>query len=154
MRPLPPCTAVRVDAAVPSAFRASLQGSRSALPSTGLGPVPTVAARTCRRSQHRWGRALGAMTAALVIVPADPACARFASAHRGRATGSCVRPREVLSGAPWMVRLSMGSGDTTSTARQARPGSILLGPTGTSGTHGAPASQARWDTSRQLRVAG
>jgi hypothetical protein len=71
---------------------------------------------------------LGAMTAALVIVPADPVCARSASAHGGRASGSSVRavssrtrpgPREVLSGAPWMVRLSMGCGDLTSSARLA-----------------------------------
>jgi hypothetical protein len=70
----------------------------------------------------------GAMTAALVIVPADPVCASSASAHGGRAPGSSVRavssrtrpgPREVLSGAPWMVRLSMACGDLTSSARLA-----------------------------------
>ncbi len=83
---------------------------------------------TCSRLQGMWGQAHGAMTAALVIVPADPVCARSASAHGGRAPGSSVRavssrtrpgPREVLSGAPWMVRLSMGCGDETSPARLA-----------------------------------
>ena len=62
---------------------------------------------------------LGAMTAALVIVPVDPACARPASAHRGQAPGSRVDPREVLSGAPWMVRLSMGSADMMLRVRSA-----------------------------------
>ena len=124
MRPVPPCAAIRIDAAVPSApALASLQGCRAALPSTGLGPVPTSAARTCRRSQHVWGRAQGAMTAALVIVPADPARARSASAHRGRVPGSRVRPREVPSGAPWMVRLSMGRSD------------VLLRDTSAAGRH-------------------
>lgn len=128
MRPVPPRTAVRIGAAVPSApALASLQGCRAALPSTGLGPVPTSAARTCRRSQHVWGRAQGAMTAALVIVPVDPARARSASAHRGRVPGSRVRPREVPSGAPWMVRLSMGSGDIRSAARLAPARKHLLG---------------------------
>ena len=70
----------------------------------------------------------GAMTAALVIVPADPACARPVSAQCGRPAGSRVRPREVLSGAPWMVRLSMGSADTTSAARLAPARKHLLGP--------------------------
>ena len=128
MGPVPPRTA-RIGAAVPSApALASLQGCRAALPSTGLGPVPTSAARTCRRSQHVWGRAQGAMTAALVIVPADPARARSASAHRGRVPGSRVRPREVPSGAPWMVRLSMGSGDIRSAARLAPARKHHLGP--------------------------
>ena len=80
---------------------------------------------------------LGAMTAALVIVPADPACAASASAHRGRAPGSSVRavsirtrpgPQEVRSGAPWMVRLSMGSGDLTSPSRLAPARTHPLGP--------------------------
>ena len=120
MRSVPPCTAVRIGAAVPSApALASLQGCRAALPSAGLGALPTTAARPSRRSQHRWGRAPRAMTAPLVIVPADPARARSASAHRGRVPGSRVRPREVPSGAPWMVRLSMGSGDIRSAARLA-----------------------------------
>jgi hypothetical protein len=82
-------------------------------------------------------RGLGAMTAALVIVPADPACARSASAHGGRVPGSSVRavssrtrpgPREVLSGAPWMVRLSMGCGDQRSPARLAPARKHPLGP--------------------------
>ena len=91
----------------------------------GTGMRPSV--REVLPGQHRaFGR--GAMTAALVIVPADPVCARSASAHGGRAPGSSVRavssrtrpgPREVLSGAPWMVRLSMGCGDETSPARLA-----------------------------------
>lgn len=59
----------------------------------------------------------GAMTAALVIVPADPACAWSASApadgHPGRWSGPGVVP----SGAPWMVRLSMARADLTSDAR-------------------------------------
>ena len=109
MRPVQ-CAAVRFGAAVPS-VRASLQGSPVAPPPVGIrGPVPTSAARTCRRSQQLWGRAFGAITAALVIVPADPVSARSASAHGGRATGSRVRPREMPSGAPWMVRLFTGSG--------------------------------------------
>jgi hypothetical protein len=79
----------------------------------------------------------GAMTAALVIVPADPARARSASAHGGQAPGSAVRavssrtrprPREVLSGAPWMVRLSMGCGDQVSPARLAPARKHPLGP--------------------------
>jgi len=61
---------------------------------------------------------LGAMTAALVIVPADPACAPSASAHGGRVCRvAAVGPRAVPSGSPWMVRLFMGFGDTTSAAR-------------------------------------
>jgi len=80
---------------------------------------------------------LGAMTAALVIVPADPVCATSASAHGGRVPGSSVRaassrtrpgPREVLSGAPWMVRLSMGCGDLMSPARLAPARKHPLGP--------------------------
>jgi len=55
---------------------------------------------------------LGAMTAALVIVPAGPVRTQSASAHCGRFPGSeTVGPREMPSGAPWMVRLSMGSTD-------------------------------------------
>jgi hypothetical protein len=50
---------------------------------------------------------LRAMTAALVIVPLDPVRPP-ASAHRGAAPGSTPEPREVPTGAPWMVRLSMG----------------------------------------------
>jgi hypothetical protein len=81
----------------------------------------------------------GAMTAALVIVPADPVCAPSASAHGGRAPGSSVRavssrtrpgPREVLSGAPWMVRLSMGMrGPDVLRPARPRPGSTPWGPT-------------------------
>ena len=168
MRPVPPCTAApRVVAAVPSA-----RVARRALSFSGLRSAPTPAARTCRRTQHLWGRtkglpsrshaycaalgtaprrtgakatmlrietfaparrcsapstcsrrrgsgrqALGAMTAALVIVPVDPDVS--ASAHRGHRTGSTVEPREVPTGTPWMVRLSMGSGDTRSAARLA-----------------------------------
>jgi hypothetical protein len=184
MRPVPPCAADRIGAAVPSA-RVSLQGSRQALSSRGLRSVPTPAARTCRRTQHFWGRtrglvsrsraycaalgtaprrtgakatmlrietfaparrctapstcsrrrgsgrqALGAMTAALVIVPADPV--RLSRpAQRGRAPGSTVEPREVREGAPWMVRLSMGSADVmlrvTSAARLAPARTHFLG---------------------------
>ena len=84
MRPVPPCAAAaRVDAAVPSAL-ASLQGFQPPLSSAGLRSVSTPAARTCRRPQPLWGRIRGAMTAALVIVPADPVSARSASAHGGR----------------------------------------------------------------------
>lgn len=72
---------------------------------------------------------LGAMTAALVIVPSDPAGSRSASAHGGRLPGSMVRPREVLSGAPWMVRLSMGCGDQGSPARLAPARKHPWGPT-------------------------
>ena len=97
MRPVQ-CAAVRFGAAVPS-VRASLQRSPAA-PSP-IGP--------------------GAMTAALVIVPADPVYAGSASAHGGRATGSRVRPREMPSGAPWMVRLFTGSGGHD-VRRPARPG--------------------------------
>lgn len=149
MRPVPPCAAARVGAAVPSAL-ASLQGSHVALSSPGLRSVPTPAARTCRRPQPLWGRigglvspshaycaalctcsrrrgtgrrALGAMTAALVIVPAGPARHASVSARRGHAAGSMVGPREVPSGTPWIVRLSMGSADVvlrvTSAARLA-----------------------------------
>ena len=71
---------------------------------------------------------LGAMTAALVIVPVDPACARPASAQGGQAPGSRVDPWEVLSGAPWMVRLSRGRGDTTCPARLAPARTHPLGP--------------------------
>jgi hypothetical protein len=123
MRPVPPCAAARrVRRAVPSA-KASLQGSRVALSSTaGLRSVSTPAARTCRRPQPLWGRTRGAMTAALVIVPADPV-SPSATAHSGRTAGSTVEPREVPAGAPWMVRLSMGSADVmlrvTSSARLA-----------------------------------
>jgi hypothetical protein len=129
MRPVPPCVTARFGTAVPTAAaRASLQGSRSAQPSPGLRFVPTSAARTCRRSQHVWGRAYeGAMTAALVIVPPDPARARPATARGGRAPGSRVRPREMPSGAPWMVRLSMGSADVASAARHAPARTHLLG---------------------------
>lgn len=140
MRPVPPCAAAaRVGAAVPSAL-ASLQGFQVALSSAGLRSVSTPAARTCRRPQHLWGptkglvsRALGAMTAALVIVPADPARPASASAQRGRCPGSMVEPREVQTGAPWMVRLSMGSADVTlrvtssarlAPARRHLPGSL------------------------------
>jgi hypothetical protein len=122
MRPVPPCAAARVGAAVPSAL-ASLQGFHVALSSPGLRSVPTPAARTCRRPQPLWGRIEGAMTAALVIVPAGPARHASVSARRGHAAGSMVGPREVPSGAPWIVRLSMGSADVvlrvTSAARQA-----------------------------------
>jgi hypothetical protein len=138
MRPVPPCAAARVGAAVPSAL-ASLQGFHVPLSSAGLRSVSTPAARTCRRPQHLWSRtkgldsrsrrrgsgrrALGAMTAALVIVPADPVRPASASAQRGRCPGSTVGPRKVQTGAPWMVRLSMGSADVmlrvTSSARLA-----------------------------------
>lgn len=108
MRPVPPCVAVRFGTAVPNAaVRASLQGSRAALPSPA----------------H-----LGAMTAALVIVPPDPVRDRPATAHGGRVPGSRVRPRGMSSGAPWMVRLSMGSGDDASAARLAPARKHLLGP--------------------------
>lgn len=50
------------------------------------------------------------MTAALVIVPVDPV-RPFATAQCGRVSGSMVAPREAPAGAPWMVRLSMGSPD-------------------------------------------
>ena len=123
MRPVPPCAAAaRVDAAVPSAL-ASLQGFQPPLSSAGLRSVSTSAARTCRRPQPLWGRIRGAMTAALVIVPADPVRRASASAQRGRCPGSTVGPRKVQTGAPWMVRLSMGSADVmlrvTSSARLA-----------------------------------
>jgi hypothetical protein len=110
MRPVPPCAAARrVRCAVPSA-KASLQGFRVALSSTaGLRSVSTTAARTCRRPQPLWGRISGAMTAALVLVPADPV-SPSAAAQRGRVRlGSMVEPREVQAGAPWMVRLFTGS---------------------------------------------
>jgi len=131
MRPVPPRSAACVDAAVPrvrSWF--SVLGPRSAAPSsvTGLGLVPVSAARTCWRSQRIRERAHGAMTAALVIVPADPVPAWPASAHRGPATGSPVGPREVLSGAPWMVRLSMARGDVLSPVRLAPGQDASLGP--------------------------
>jgi len=129
MRPVPPCTAApRVVAAVPGA-RVSLQGTRRALSSRGLRSAPTPAARTCRRTQHLWGRISGAMTAALVIVPTDPVV--FAPAHRGQWPGSTVEPQEVPKGAPWMVRLSMGSTDVmlrvTSAARHAPARTHFLG---------------------------
>jgi hypothetical protein len=132
MRPVPPCAATaRVDAAVPSAL-ASLQGFQPSLSSAGLRSVSTPAARTCRRTQPLWGRTgSGAMTAALVIVPADPAWPASASAQRGRCPGSTVEPREVQTGAPWMVRLSMGSANVmlrvTSAARIAPARKHLLG---------------------------
>jgi len=117
MRPVPPCTAApRVVAAVPSA-----RVSRRALSCSGLRSAPTPAARTCRRTQHLWGRTDGAMTAALVIVPVDPDVS--ASAHRGHRTGSTVEPREVPTGTPWMVRLSMGRSD------------VLLRDTSAAGRH-------------------
>ncbi|GAA0571728.1 hypothetical protein GCM10009534_01960 [Kribbella sandramycini] len=73
--------------------------------------------------------ASGAMTAALVIVPADPMPARSHSAHQGRAgIGSRVGAQEVPSGAPWMVRLSTGRGDATSAARLAPGQDAPLGP--------------------------
>ena len=110
MRPVPPCVpcvTARLGTAVPNAaVRASLQGSRAALPATGLG----------------------AMTAALVIVPSDPACARSVSAPDGRLPGSPVRPRKMPIGTPWMVRLSMGSGGNASAARLAPARRHLLGP--------------------------
>jgi hypothetical protein len=61
------------------------------------------------------------MTAALVIVPVDPDVS--ASAHRGHRTGSTVEPREVPTGTPWMVRLSMGRSD------------VLLRDTSAAGRH-------------------
>jgi hypothetical protein len=70
------------------------------------------------------------MTAALVIVPADPAWPSV-TAHRGCAAGSKVEPQGVLKGAPWMVRLSMGSADVmlrvTSAARHAPARTHFLG---------------------------
>lgn len=51
---------------------------------------------------------LRAMTAALVIVPLDPVRPP-ASAHRGAAPGSTTDLREVQTGTPWMVRLSMAN---------------------------------------------
>ncbi|TCO17566.1 hypothetical protein EV652_11718 [Kribbella steppae] len=144
MRPVPQHAAARFGAAVPSVPARHFPPEQ--LPSfTGLGPDPTSPAccaalgGTCSRLQGMWGQAHGAMTAALVIVPADPVCARFASAHGGRVPGSSVmavssrtrpRPREVLSGAPWMVRLSMGSGDLMSPARLAPARKHPWGPTG------------------------
>jgi hypothetical protein len=130
MRPVPPCAADRTGAAVPSAC-GSLHGSRRALSSCGLRSVPTPAARTCRRTQHLWGRIhQGAMTAALVIVLPDPA-RLSATAQCGRAPGSTVEPQGVLKGAPWMVRLSMGSADVmlrvTSAARHAPARRHFLG---------------------------
>lgn len=129
MRPVPPCAADRTGAAVPS-VHGSLQGSRRALSSRGLRSVPTPAARTCRRPQPLWGRIEGAMTAALVIVLPDPA-RLSATAHRGPAPGSTVEPQGVLKGAPWMVRLSMGSADVmlrvTSAARHAPARKHFLG---------------------------
>ncbi|MDX3005767.1 hypothetical protein PWY87_29075 [Kribbella solani] len=99
MRPVQPCATERVGA-VPSA-RASLQGSRRALSTAGLR----------------------AMTAALVIVPTDPARLASVPAQRGRKPRIDGEPQEVPNGAPWMVRLSMGSADVmlrvTSAARRA-----------------------------------
>jgi hypothetical protein len=71
---------------------------------------------------------LGAMTAALVIVPDGSVCARSASAPGGRVPELPVGPREAPSGSPWMMRLSMGCGDETSHARLARPGSATWVP--------------------------
>ena len=63
---------------------------------------------------------LGAMTAALVIVPADPAAGPSVSAHSGRASRvATVGPRVVPSGSPWMVRLSMGMRGPDASARLA-----------------------------------
>jgi hypothetical protein len=71
------------------------------------------------------------MTAALVIVPVDPVRSVFGTAQRGHAAGSQVEPREMPSGVPWMVRLSMGSVDVmlrvTSTARLTPARKHLLG---------------------------
>lgn len=114
MRPVPHHPAARFGAAVPSAPTWHLPPER----------LPSLSG-------------LGAMTAALVIVPADPVRAWSASAHGGRVPGSSVMavssrtrpgPREVLSGAPWMVRLSMGCGDDTSPARLAPARKHPLGP--------------------------
>ena len=141
MRPVPPRSAARCGAAVPSARSwLPVLGSRCRAVSsvTGLGSVSTSAARTCRRSQPIRGRAHGAMTAALVIVPADPVSARPVSAQRGRVTGSPVAavspltrpgPREVPIGAPWTVRLSMARGDLVSPVRLAPARKRRLGPT-------------------------
>ena len=64
-----------------------------------MRPVPPLVAHC--------SAGLRAMTAALVIVPTDPD-RRPAPAHRGTAPGSRPEPREMPSGAPWMVRLSTG----------------------------------------------
>ncbi|GAA1576377.1 hypothetical protein GCM10009742_19980 [Kribbella karoonensis] len=90
MRPVPPCAAARrVRYAAPSA-KASLQGSRVALPSA-VGPERP-------------------MTAALVIAPRDPV-PPFATAQRGQGPGSMVEPRELPTGAPWTVRLFTATPD-------------------------------------------
>jgi hypothetical protein len=71
------------------------------------------------------------MTAALVIVPVDPATPPR-TARRDTDPGSTVEPQEVPSGAPpWMVRLSMASTDVmlrvTSAARLAPARRHFLG---------------------------
>jgi hypothetical protein len=104
MRPVPRCQA-----------RAAVH-----LGSTVPGARPSTVPPSCAAS--------GAMTAALVIVPADPVLARPDSAQCGRATGSSVRSQVVLSGAPWIVRLSMGMRGH-GVHRAARPGhKAPLGP--------------------------
>ena len=127
MRPVPPCAADRTGAAVPSA-RGSLHGSRQALSSCGLRSVPTPAARTCRRTQHLWGRTRGAMTAALVIVLPDPA-RLSATAHCGRAPGSTVEPQGGAEGCSVdgeAVHGERGRGVACHVRRPARPGQDAL----------------------------
>ena len=121
MRPVPPRSAARRGAAVPG-VRSWLPvlGSRCRASSSVVGPGRT------RQCSARPG--LGKMTAALVIVPADPVQARCVSARRRRATGSPIGRQEVLTGTPWMVRLSMGTGDRWSPAGSLRPGQRLLRP--------------------------
>jgi hypothetical protein len=94
-----------------------------------MRPVPPDVCEYRRARRHASRSGLGAMSAALVIVPAHPDRASSASAHSGRGLrAAAVGPRVVPSGSPWMVRLSMGCGDATSAdrlapARKHRPGS-------------------------------
>ena len=86
-------------------------------------------ARQVLPSQHR-AFGLGAMTAALVIVPSHSASVRTASAQGGPgprvAGGTPAGTGEI----PWMVRLSTGSGATTGSSQRPLTASPRTGSTG------------------------
>ncbi|WP_232828360.1 trypsin-like serine protease [Kribbella monticola] len=73
---------------------------------------------------------LGAMTAALVIVPAHSASARTTSAQGDPSPRVVGGTRAALGEFPWMVRLSMGCGGAMYTNQLVLTAARCVGSTG------------------------